>query len=346
MDLSFLRPLYERPGPWTSVMLDASRDTEDGGKAVALRLAALRADLEGAPPADLEAVEAAVEADRGEGGPHNLAVLVNGGEVVLGETLPPGPERAVHARLPDVMPLIAGRGDHVAWLRVLLDRAGADLTASAGEIARIVEGGQQYPLHKTRMGGWSAPRRQRAVEVAWDRNATDVADVVAGLAESTGAEVVVLAGDVRARQLCRERLPKTLRVVETESGPDQLDDAVAAAVAEVAAEQRDDLLDRFHTHNGHDGATGLGGVVRALAAARANTLFTVPTPVPDRELWIGPTPTDLATTADELRASGVTDPALERADSAIVRAAVMTGADLVLLDGDAPADGLGALLRY
>ena len=37
MELSFLRPLYARPGPWASVYLDASRDTADASSAHATR---------------------------------------------------------------------------------------------------------------------------------------------------------------------------------------------------------------------------------------------------------------------------------------------------------------------
>ena len=45
MNLDFIRPLYEHTGPWASVYLDASRDTEDGARVVELRWRAAREQL-------------------------------------------------------------------------------------------------------------------------------------------------------------------------------------------------------------------------------------------------------------------------------------------------------------
>ena len=59
MQLSFLRPLYDRPGPWCSVYVDASADTEDAHAALALRWRALARQLtdQGADEATVAALE-------------------------------------------------------------------------------------------------------------------------------------------------------------------------------------------------------------------------------------------------------------------------------------------------
>ncbi|NUT36806.1 MAG: peptide chain release factor 1, partial [Hamadaea sp.] len=64
MNLRFLRPLYDTPGPWASVYLDDSRDDESGREQVALRWRALQESLrrQGAQEPTVHAVEEAVAA--------------------------------------------------------------------------------------------------------------------------------------------------------------------------------------------------------------------------------------------------------------------------------------------
>ena len=62
MNLSFLRELYQRPGPWASVYLDATHNTADGDQAVGLRWRGLREQLaaQGADEETLAAMDLAV----------------------------------------------------------------------------------------------------------------------------------------------------------------------------------------------------------------------------------------------------------------------------------------------
>ncbi|MGH3319088.1 MAG: hypothetical protein ACRDN9_02720 [Streptosporangiaceae bacterium] len=45
MNLSFLAPLYDRPGPYASVYLDTSRTVEDASHQMELRWRAVRGGL-------------------------------------------------------------------------------------------------------------------------------------------------------------------------------------------------------------------------------------------------------------------------------------------------------------
>ena len=75
------------------------------------------------------------------------------------------------------MPLLAQRGEQVAWVRVLADRTGADAMAvSAGGVPRRahVAGREEFPLRRVQPGGWSQSRYQRAAMEAWHHNAGDV----------------------------------------------------------------------------------------------------------------------------------------------------------------------------
>jgi hypothetical protein len=326
VNLAFLRPLYARPGPVASVYLDATHDTEDAARQRDLRWRAADEELAGAgaDQATRDALGAAVTDHRGTGR-HGLALFAAGGAVLAQVTLPDPPPAPVTgwADRPVLGPLVAGLGEQVRWLRALVDRTGADLDLSTGHM--LVKGSASYPIHKAKPGGWSSPRYQRAAETNWDRNAKAVAEAVAGAATDAGVDVIVLAGDVRGRQLVQEHLPAVLagRVVTTEAGarapgtdPEPLDQATAAAVREREASRRSAVLDRYRTGRAHGLAVGGPAEVRqALDQGQVATLLldrTVPAP-------------------DEL-----------------VGLAVATDAEVtaVTADEERLPDGVGAVLRY
>src|SRR5918997_6712607 len=87
MDMSYLRPLYHRQGPWASVYLDVTRAEENADHQIDLRWRAARAALEeqGADAATLEALSAANADSGGLSGRAGLALFAAGGEVVLAE---------------------------------------------------------------------------------------------------------------------------------------------------------------------------------------------------------------------------------------------------------------------
>jgi hypothetical protein len=366
MNLSLLRPLYERPGPWASVYLDASRNSENGEVEVELRWRALRESLigQGADPSTVAALDDAVLAQPPLPGNHGLALFGSHGQVALTMPLsgPPRTEIAAWGPLPHAMPMVAQRGEEISWLRVIADRTGADLEApTAGGIPRReeVRGSEDFLIRKVKLGGWSQLRFQHAVEENWQRNAEDVAAAAARVGDEIGAEVMIVGGDVRAVQLIVERLPARWRdrVVRTEAGSraagadnTPLDEVTILAVSEVAERHNREVLDRFMSQYGNDMAagTGLAAVVAALQRGQVDTVLIVDDPSANGELWIGPKPNQLAYTAEDVRAMGVSSPQRTRADAALLRAVTLTDARLVLVGpGEAPlSGGVGAVLRY
>ncbi|TDC85442.1 peptide chain release factor 1 [Micromonospora sp. KC606] len=366
MNLRFLRPLFNRPGSWASVYLDTSRVGANADHEVELRWRALRATLagQGADAATLAALDEAVRNRPTEPGRHGLALFARAGEVALVEPLPaPPPTDEAHVgALPHAMPLLAQRGGEVPHVRVLADRTGADLTGLTVDGTprqRTVHGGESFPLTKVQAGGWSHRRYQQAAEVSWERNAGDVAAAAADLAESVGAEVIVVGGDVRAAQLFRERLPVRWRdrTVRTDAGSRHagadntaLDDVTVQAIAEVADRHDREVVDRFRAQ-AVDGTapTGLAEVVAGLQRGQVDTVLLVNDTSSTDTLWIGPdNPTHVAADEQTLRALGVHDPQRVRADAALLRAIAGTDAELVLVGpGEVPlAHGVGAVLRY
>src|SRR4051812_684359 len=104
MDVSFLRPLFDRPGPWVSVYLDATRAGENADHEVDLRWRAVRERLagQGADPATLDAVGTAIRQHPYQPGRYGLAVLARAGEVAAVEPLnaPPPADEAHYGPLP------------------------------------------------------------------------------------------------------------------------------------------------------------------------------------------------------------------------------------------------------
>ncbi|MEV4272419.1 Vms1/Ankzf1 family peptidyl-tRNA hydrolase [Micromonospora aurantiaca (nom. illeg.)] len=363
MQLSFLRPLYNRPGPWCSVYMDASRDTQDARPQVDLRWRALKGDLlgQGADPVTVEAVEEVVRRHQPMPGDYGIAVFATRGRVVLTEYLsaPPLRDLASWSALPHTMPLVAQRGEQVAWVRVLADRTGADAMAvSAGGVPRRaqVKGGQSRQLRRVQPGGWSQSRYQRAAMEAWHQNAGDAAAATADLAERVGADVVLVAGDVRATGMIAAQLPERWQdvLVRTDAGARDvgaddtlMDDITVQTVAEVADRRIAAALDRFGVQE--DVGAGLDAVVSALQRNQVDTMLIVDDPSADGELWVGPEPTEIATDPGQLAGMSVADPQRVRADAALLRALIGTDADLtVLAPEEAPelTDGVGAVLRY
>jgi hypothetical protein len=231
--------------------------------------------------------------------------------------------------------------------------------------------GEDEFITKVSTGGrarrWSMPRIQRAAEVNWNRNSGDFARELVAAVERAHAEVVVLAGDVRARQLVRDRLPPgvTARVVEVDHEvpvrphPESrlrarrepvvhdpvLDAVTREAVDAAVRERRSRAADAFHSGLSHgDSVRGLGPVCDAARELRIDTLVLSAEPSP-AVAWVDPlNPTMVGPSKKD---TGIAAPALEPADDALVGAAAIGGADCLVIEADPElVDGLGAILRY
>jgi hypothetical protein len=330
VNLTYLRPLYRQDGPWASAYLDASGDRADAPKRIDISARDIADELAaaGADRATREAVEAAVR-DHAGTGRHGLAVFARDGAVALTQPMaePPATPIVWWGGWPSVLPLLHGSREGVRWLRVLVDRTGGDLVLDSGQALRTVRGRDRYPITKAQPGGWSQPRYQRAAEENWERNAKAVAGAIAHAVDEVGAEVVIIAGDVRARQLLAEHLPPAVagRVTWTGAGsrapgadPEPLDEATEEAVRAVVARRHEEVLDAYRAGRAHGLAVaGAAEVRNALEWGRVETLL-ISTELP-------------ADPGDEL-----------------VAAAVGQDAEVVLVapDQEPLPEGVGAVLRY
>ncbi|MFD7923274.1 Vms1/Ankzf1 family peptidyl-tRNA hydrolase [Streptomyces sp. NPDC059740] len=357
MSFAFLTALYEQPGPWTTVWMDTSAHTETEAEKRALAAEDLARDLaaQGAPEADCAVVRETLSPVGRGGEAAGRALFVRAGRIVVDLPLLTAPERteAHFAALPRITPVLRHADDAGVCLVVYVNRAGADFEVRDAWPARVTGSveGQQYPLHRTGRADWSERHFQLKVEQNWDQNAREIAAAVAEHYQETGADTVVLVGEPRERRTVHAALPAPLQelTVETEhsgraSGSSSpLLDSDVAAVRRVNARRRwRRAYQRFATvlspEAGETGAVeGVPLLVEAARESRVAMLLLDPEgPDGAREVWTGPEPYQVAVRRTESQYLGETEPVASRADDALVRAAVVGGAEVLVLPVDDP----------
>ncbi|MFF8382812.1 Vms1/Ankzf1 family peptidyl-tRNA hydrolase [Streptomyces kanasensis] len=375
MRLAFLTGLYDHPGPWASVYLDTSRRDESAEwrQELTARNACEELAAQGCDEATERAVHEALNRWPRPPGEAGRAVFAAHGEVALDLPLaarPLAPTRVSWSALPRLGPLLdLAAGDPVC-LVAYIDHVGADLElrSPVGALPAGQVEGRDWPVHRTSGGAWSQRHFQLGVENTWEENAAEIADAVADTAEDLGADLVVLAGDPRERRSVHERLPVGLKadVVESEhggraAGPsrERLDEDVRAAKEAFLRRTAEQELDRFRAARAPEGGSPAGaaaceGVSALVEAARehriAELLIRPEGPDAHRQVWVGAAPDQVAVRRTETQYLGETEPLPARADDALLRSALATGAEVLRVrpevDDQLPVGGLGALLRW
>ncbi|MEV5476699.1 Vms1/Ankzf1 family peptidyl-tRNA hydrolase [Streptomyces sp. NPDC059687] len=367
MDLAFLHPLYEHPGPWASAYVDTSRHTESTPHERALTAQALARDLDwqGADEPTCRAVRTAVEELAHSPEPHGRALFARAGEVVLDPPLAavPGESSASWAALPHTAPLLDLANEEPVCVVAYIERKGAEFelrgALGSSDAGRVT--GQERPLHRTTTGDWSVRHFQLRVENIWEHNAAEIADALAVCQEETGADLVILVGERRERHSVHERLPNRLRgqIAEAPHGPGSrlLDEDVERIRAQHVRARAAEELERFLAARAPDttgrsrAAEGVRAVAEAAREHRIDELLIHPSGSDThREVWIGEDPDQVAVRRGDLTALGERYPEQARADDALLRAVVETGAAAISVPavrpGEAPVGGVGALLRW
>ncbi|HYH30845.1 MAG TPA: Vms1/Ankzf1 family peptidyl-tRNA hydrolase, partial [Pseudonocardia sp.] len=288
MDLRFLRDLTEKPGPVATVYLDASHDTDDSARALALRWAEARSALadQGADTATLDALASAVEDGRPPVGRAGRVLVARGGEVLLDRTLPEPPARpaCTWGPLPDLLPVLVEQPEPVTAVVVRVDETGGEILVAGPDAApRSVEEvtAGEYPVHKVRGGGWSHLAMQERVEESWRRNTAEVAERVDRQVAATGAAVLVVAGDPRSRSRLLDALADRSASVavqvdhSTGASGDDLAAAVAEALRDVVTDARRAVLERYDQAAGRPDGLAVQGIGPVLAAVRAEAVDTL-----------------------------------------------------------------------
>lgn len=355
-----MRDIAQRRGPFVSLYIDATHDTEDANQQDELRWRAVREQLTdaGAPAPMVDVVDDAVRSRPPEGRA-GRALIADTESVLVDQWLAEPPPRDIVrvSALPYLLPLIEYQSKEVPHAVAVVDRIGAEMYGvdeNGNFVGETVEG-TEHPVHKVRHGGYAHRQMQRRVEETTRQNIEDVAKELTRLAGEARAKVIVLAGEVESRSALHEALGSTgARTVEIEEGgraagseTEALYRRISESVTEEADRRNDELVQRFRAEQGRDqglAVAGLTATMSALMEANTETVLVAPAAIGDRTISLG---------AETIRDPAAPYPPAQptdegcRADEALAVAALARGGTVLPVTEDvAVTDGVGALLRH
>lgn len=357
MQTDDLAKLYNDSGPYATVFLDVSRDSESAADQVETRVDRAMDTLvaAGAPDSVVEAVRGRFATLERAPAPISRVVVATERGLLLDEVLPARgtTDIATWDDLPDITAWLEHEDQTRPFVLALVDHEGGEIRSYAGhgDNATVVdETGREDPHEqKIRGGGLAHRRMQRTAENVWADNARAVADLLRRHVDD-GVTLIVLAGDPASRHEVRTVLgePPGVEVVELAHGGRARDggnDALHAAVKDVLTHRA--IADRLTTvheflerHGRGDAAvSGVADTIDAFVKGQVEMLLLDPPEAAEKVVVPGQHP------GLELTASAPPDSV--RADLALVAAAARTGADITIVPGRALAGApAAALLRW
>jgi hypothetical protein len=367
MDVSFLEPVFAVPGPYATVCADVTHTTENADTELDLRVRAVTEKLteQGAPSEVVEAVRARL-LEGNEGGAAGTLkgralVVASDGSVVLDSALVDAPSREVAewSPQPDLLPVLRQVPGRIPHIVVVTDRVGADITyigASGEAEEEETVDGDGFQIRKVQVGGWAHHRFQHNAENKWVHNADGVASQITSMARRLSPRFVLVAGDVRARQILTDRASDVWSdlVVSMDEGGraagadrEPVERRAAELVAEHDARECAEILEKVQAAGAHGLAvTGLDRVVDALRKGQVETLVLADDPEHARTLLVGNSPLELGVNQHDMDALGLHGEVVP-ADRALVAAAVASRAAVVVVPLSAvPEHPVAAVLRY
>ena len=366
--MSFLEPVSAAPGPYATVCADVTHTTENADTELDLRVRAIgeRLTEAGAPESVIDVVRGRLLEgnDSGEAGTlkGRAVVVASDGTVVLDQPLTDTPTREIAEWAPqaDLLPVLRQLPGRVPHIVVLIDRVGADITfvnlPEQADEEKSVEG-DSFQIRKFQGGGWAHHRYQHNAENKWVHNAEEVAQNIASMVRRHDVRFVLVAGDVRARQILTDRasdLWSHLIVSMDEGGRaagadrEPVHQREAELVAEHEAREIAETVEKIEAASAHGlSVTGTKPVVEALRKGQVETLVLADEPEYEK-LLVGASPLELGVDQGDMQALGSQEVHSVPGDRALLAAALANSAGVVVLPraampGDIP---VAAILRY
>jgi hypothetical protein len=240
-----------------------------------------------------------------------------------------------------------------------VERTGADITYMGlpGQVEeQETVKGDTFQIRKFQGGGWAHHRYQHNAENKWIHNAEEVARQISSMARRLSPRFVLVAGDIRARQILTDRasdLWSDLIVSMDEGGRaagadrEPVDRRMDELVAEHEAREVADVLEKLQASAAHGlSVTGTAPVVEALRKGQVETLVLADDPGEDT-LLVGNGPAELGVDQHDMDALGVHGEVVP-ADRALLAASVASSAGVVVVPRSAmPEEApVAAVLRY
>jgi hypothetical protein len=359
MHTTDLAPLLTTSGPFATVFVDVSQDSENGRHEHDLRVRAACDQLreQGADQGVVEAVNERLAEQVDRPAPAARLLVATSEGIAYDETATARVDQTVATwdALPDLGSWVAHRDGAVSFVLALVDHEGGSVTVHDSDVpepqAEIEAGGEVQFVHKVPTGGWSALRYQHSTQDVWRRNADAVVEEVEKLVQQ-GHRLVLLAGDPASVSLVKGSLGQgpasqaTLVELPTGSrsedgGDDALQEAIRSALLDQVVQRRTAVVHRLREAlgRGSGAVTGVRDVADAFVKGQVETLLLDTGALREHRLDPAAHP-GLQFGAGEV--SGEV-----RADEALIAAAVLTDADVVPLPSATLGGGpVAALLRW
>lgn len=365
MNLDTVRHLYETDGPFHTLHLDVSRDTEDARQQLEARWTTARHRLEELGVA--EGLRTAIGERLAEPthlpGAARRTIVATGDEIVLDDVragTTAWPESVTSGPLPDLGPWLSMVDGQVPFVLVQADRLGADIELyrafgqNAAEETSV--DGSELHLTKVHGGDWAHDKYQQRSENQWHENAQLAVEAVRHLVRTERVRLVFLAGDVRACTDIAEMLDDpAVETVQVEGGgraagasEGNLWAHVRRHLAALRAGSLDDLRQQVERGlaTGNGVLAGPDVVADAMVKGAVERLLLQLEDAREVTVRIGDHP-GLTLPTSAMEAGEVP------ADQALIAAAALTGAAVSVLPAQMPlpqglalASGTAALLRW
>ena len=355
--------LVSARGPFVSIYIDDSRNAADAEAQLDAKWRDVRRHLadRGVDEDIIVTLERAVLHSEPAVGRRGRGVIAAGDHVLVNEHLV-GPPSATVLRVSDypyIVPLVELGMWRPTYVFAAVDHAGADITLHRGHMvgSETVDGGG-YPVNKPATAGWKGwGDFQHSTEEAIRMNERVVVDRLTELVDETGAEVVFVCGEVRGRTDVVSALPERVaaRVCQLHAGAlgrrigeGEIGDLIDAEFERRRRTEIAGIAQRFQSEIGRRSGLAAEGLTAVCAALRAGDVDTlIVGELGDATLVTGEELITVAPGADALSELGEAPVRVVRADEALPFVAITIRASVVRVDERiAPADGIGALLRY
>jgi hypothetical protein len=371
MDLSRTRDIFERPGPFATVYLEAVQAGENSAKQVELRWRDLSKQLQqaGADDKTVAALDEELGGERAGSITEVGRVLVASADGILFddevEAVDAAGDIAVWSPLPELGRYYRSQTGSVRVLLAVVDQTGGDIyqvVAANDEGAReideqTVKGDALESIHKARGQGLGNRTRQNRHEMASYQNAAAVVDGLKEMSAKFRPELLVLAGEVQGRHAVRSQLPKDLDGItrEIEAGSraagaseDALEDALLTSAGTFATERETRVREQLQEGKAHANAVeGFEPVLEAARAGAVDTLILIAGKEVPHELYVGSSPEQISTDPKNLESMTETTPVARPSEQVLLRTVGALGGQVEVLGGGAElVDNVGALLRF
>jgi hypothetical protein len=359
MKLGSIQDLYAHSGPFVTVHMDVSRNTEDARQQLDARWSTVSRELNdaGVDRALVDQIESRVREQTEVPGEARRTIVAAGGEIVFddvraGHTI--WPETTSVGPLPDLAGWLHQVDGQVPFVLVTADREGADIDVyramSKPDAAHQEVHGETLHIQKVPQGDWAQKQFQQRSENVWQKNAREVADAVRTACAEQRPRLVVLAGDDRARAEINDALEGLQCDVEqvdaggraAGSSEEALWNDVREVLARFEAFDAQQVSERLmeKTGQGSGAARGLPDVLDALVQGKVERLMLDLQAAHDMTVKPSEHP-GLALPSSAAQESELP------ADQVLVAVGAATDTDLSVLSTDqTKGAGVAALLRW